>query len=1047
MRFRMSLAIVRSLILCLAGMTVPFAHPSSAIPATAAAGVVTAVLGVSTAGPTAPATSGGMGRGLVLADFELGHITLGSYDGQDHDPDAWELTQTNTHGGSAYSLRITGNTWKTQAIAPLAITPASAISVAAYVERIGEMQGFGVTDGTNVLFYTFAGTELPTTDEYEVTYQGAFPDSMWNVYLLQVGRDWHNRYGYDPVLTALIYVNDRDSTSRGAVLFDDVVDVTSDLPVAPQVEIIRGRDRVTPVGDRMWRVGVQFASNVQDPDSDVFTYHWDFGDSSVSTLAAPYHEFLVTALHTYTVMLSVQDETGLWGRDTTQVRVDPAPVEMPVTIDFVGDVMLARGYDTPGGLIDQHGPEYIFVPTRPVFGDAAEVNVCNLECPLTDEGTPHPTKSIVFRGRPSNVHGLSYAGIDVVSIGNNHIVDYGARGCEETIEVLDAERIPWCGAGLDEYQAFQPTIRTEKGIALGFLGMCNRTGREYNYQPFLDAANDKPGFAWLTEPNLDAHIAALRPLADLVVIEAHAGIEYATDPGRHGSGLSDGSDAPLTEPPYDAVGTEPGIASDFLFATRPALTDRQLKQHAIDQGADLVIGHHPHVLQGFEVYQGHLIVHSLGNFVFDQSYAETMPSVILYSEFDKTGFREFTFRPAFIDDLIPRPASGRLGREILDRQADYSRELGTTVTVDPVRCVGTIHLDPSQISWDVLAHEKSATVAEQAGGWTSIPIEIDGTGSLSRITGIDGASGNVEVRVGREILWHGDMEDEGATFWDLNSVDEVYDATVAHSGTRSLRQHRTTQNTGYVTTDLQGYPPTLGGTDFSVCGWLRTQNALETTITARFFTGRGGNPSATADAGPAIDGTHDWTYQTADFTVPETAAFMNVRFRMNKPATGESFAWFDDVRLVEWEAWQSATLPLAVAGPNNLRFVQVRASIPTTAVTVHWEDQRPAGPPADVTPGGPVTGPASAIALRLARPYPNPVREEGAIDYLIPRAGRVTLEVYDVTGRRVAVLVDDVRTAGWHRARWNAKGIASGAYLCRLACNGDVKTGKILVVH
>ena len=264
--------------------------------------------------------------------------------------------------------------------------------------------------------------------------------------------------------------------------------------------------------------------------------------------------------------------------------------------------------------------------------------------------------------------------------------------------MLDAARIRWSGAGDDDYVALQPTFWNEHGVAVAFLGQCNRTGREYNYQPFLDAAYNKPGFAYLIEPNLENAIAGARPLADLVVVQLHAGIEYTTgpgtmlepgvepEPGEDGNGtpaIPGGDRPPVSAADLaDATGPQPGQPI-IHFPTRPSLSDRQLRYRAVDAGADVVICHHPHVLQGFEVYHGVLIAHSLGNFVFDQSYAETMPSLILKAEFDKEGFSKFTFRPAFVDNMIPHMVTGRLGREILDRQADYSREMKTIVTVDP----------------------------------------------------------------------------------------------------------------------------------------------------------------------------------------------------------------------------------------------------------------------------------------------------------------------------------------------------------------------------
>ena len=295
-------------------------------------------------------------RGLTLADFDSGQLTLGSYESEDHDPNDWELTQDNAYGGSGRSLRLFGNTWKTQAITAHPISRATVFQVAAYSESVGEMQGFGVSDGSNTLFYSFTGTELPTSDPWEVAYQGWFEAGQWNLYLLPVGRDWYIRYGYDPAITKLVYVNDRDSGPDGVTLFDDVVDVTTDLPVPPQVQIVRGREKVTQISDRLYRVGIQFHSQVYDPDSDSLSYHWDFGDSTFSELGDPYHEFLVQADYTYTVTLAVQDDTGKWGRDSTQVRVESGQPAAAETMNFVGDVMLARTYDQPGGFIDTYGP-------------------------------------------------------------------------------------------------------------------------------------------------------------------------------------------------------------------------------------------------------------------------------------------------------------------------------------------------------------------------------------------------------------------------------------------------------------------------------------------------------------------------------------------------------------------------------------------------------------------------------------------------------------------------------------------------------------------
>jgi poly-gamma-glutamate capsule biosynthesis protein CapA/YwtB (metallophosphatase superfamily) len=98
---------------------------------------------------------------------------------------------------------------------------------------------------------------------------------------------------------------------------------------------------------------------------------------------------------------------------------------------------------------------------------------------------------------------------------------------------------------------------------------------------------------------------------------------------------------------------------DFRFRVEPSPDDRALQRLAADLGADIVINHHPHVLQGFESYDGKLIAHSLGNFLFDLSYAETFPTMVLTLEIDKKIMA--TLRAGLIDDHVPQPATASSG--------------------------------------------------------------------------------------------------------------------------------------------------------------------------------------------------------------------------------------------------------------------------------------------------------------------------------------------------------------------------------------------------
>ncbi|MBM3314805.1 hypothetical protein FJY71_03050, partial [candidate division WOR-3 bacterium] len=602
-------------------------------------------------GKTPPET-GFLRRADTLENFDDGTIVLRSYPGQDAQPDSWRLDSVVTFRDSPYSLRLSGNTWKVESIAPVPLDTGDVWRVAVYVESLGEVHGFGLAGGGDTLLYSLAGTEEVDPWKWVTVYQGAFPLRRWNLYELPVGDDWLSRFGTLAAATALVFVNDRDAGPRAIAYFDEVLDITSDRPRVPHVEAWCETGRPTDNRDGSWNVTVRFHSRVTDPDSPEHEYRWSFGDDSTSRDSAPVHVYTVRDNHEYTALLEVEDSTQLRGRAACRVVVDPGPSTFPVRINFAGDVMLARRYETPGGIIDTMGPEGVFDSILPWLGRAADITVANLESPLTATGTRHPTKPIVFRGRPANVRGLAHAGIDVVSLANNHVIDYGLEGMRETQESLAGRGILYSGAGANSYEAYMPVFIQRRGVNVALLRACDRNGQYDNYQPYLDAGLNKPGFAMLDTHHLRQQIRAVRNVADVVVVEMHTGEEYALTPAHR---RADGR---------PATTGEHGDEWYSPLALYPAPGDTEERHRAIEAGADLVVCHHAHLLQAFEVYRGRLIAHSLGNFTFDLEYPETYPTAILNGEIDETGFCRYTVVPAYIDDYIPRRARGGLGVHI-----------------------------------------------------------------------------------------------------------------------------------------------------------------------------------------------------------------------------------------------------------------------------------------------------------------------------------------------------------------------------------------------
>lgn len=242
---------------------------------------------------------------------------------------------------------------------------------------------------------------------------------------------------------------------------------------------------------------------------------------------------------------------------------DPAD-DRQVTITFVGDTMLGR---IPG--------EYIAMGEDPFAGVAdvltrADLTVGNLECVMSTVGEAIP-KWFNLRCDPAAVTVLARY-IDAVSVANNHSGDYGKEAFVDQLRVLTEGGVPYFGGGMNLAEAHQPLILERNGLKVALLGYNNVEFRSY------EAGPDTPGLAWIELDQLAADVRAAREQADIVVVYPHWGYDYM-----------------------------PWHAED----------QTEIARVAIDAGADLVVGHHPHVTQPVELYRDRLIAYSLGNFVFD----------------------------------------------------------------------------------------------------------------------------------------------------------------------------------------------------------------------------------------------------------------------------------------------------------------------------------------------------------------------------------------------------------------------------------------------
>lgn len=956
-----------------------------------------------------------------LENFESGSLTLLSWADEDLSPDSWSL-DTDTPDASTYSLKLFGNTWKHQPITPYAIDSIGVIQVkvkpATASSTGAKVQGIGFKDGINEIFYSFAGNRVVDIESWVPVNQGALTGGVWNTYRLPLAADWQAFYGYLPVINGIIYVNDLDGVGNRSVYFDCIEDVSEDLPVPPRVSI-------NVVAPTLRDVGYFFYSNVIDPDSDTFTYAWDFGDSTTSSVANPYHLYTDQAEHLYTVSLKVTDQTGKSGYASAEVSIDQGPGNMPVTMNFVGDIMLARRYENAGGIIPTYGVNAVFTPTKPMLGDAAEITVANLEVILANVGTPHPTKSVVYRGSPSNISGLGYAGIDVVSLANNHTLDYGLSALQQMQGLLDQQNIRYSGAGANSYDAYQPTFINRRGLNIAFLRSCDRTGQYNDAQPYLQAGYDKPGFAYMTPYYIDQQLQSVNSVADLKIVEMHGGSEYSVTPG---SGYDKGN--PFLEDTQD---------EDYNYRNDvPHQWDIAIRHSAVDSGADLVIVHHPHIIHGLEMYNGKLIAHSLGNFAFDLDYPETMPTIVLYAEAYPDGFKNYRVKPVYIDNYLPLPATGQLGIYILDYLAQRSRDLDTRLWVDKnameARVLTPADNPPVTISAHGTTQQLDLRIANENH---TAPFKLPRRGSVSQISQVQPVT-DAQLRLGMESIWYGNFEAEGSTLW----TPPDFSNTVYLDGTRSAML--TTNSSASVTSTIPKRCKMYDNTKkYTLHGWIKTENVSAANILIRYYNTRTSAMISSENVTANLVGTNEWAWYFKEITIPSNAYYYDIRISMNR-SNGTATAWFDNVGLIEWTDWTADTELANIPWPNSYYWMQAKTTEAAKSLRVELVEKDYSSAPSLRKES--ISTPKPEISIS-----PNPFNPNTTISCYMPEAAQSKVRIYNLKGQMVKELHKGYLQAGSHKFMWdsrdeNQRSVASGVYFIKVDNGGESSLRKAILM-
>lgn len=280
-----------------------------------------------------------------------------------------------------------------------------------------------------------------------------------------------------------------------------------------------------------------------------------------------------------------------------------------VRLMAVGDVMLARSI---GKRVQRYGPGIVFRDVQDVL-DRADLFVMNLECNITTS-TDEESKHYTFKAPPVTADALSLAGVDVAGVANNHAMDWGEQGLTDTLDLMADRGIATPGGGRTRAEAYAPVVLQRNGLKVAFLAYVDAFTESTGFNTReWKAGVDRPGLAIATPTRIAADVAKAKGLADVVVVLVHAGYEYVPNHNSEQKGYADA---------------------------------------ALNAGATLYLGAHPHVLQGYKKKGDKLIAWSLGNFVFDGMDGASI-STILAVDLTKDGVTRVKWHPVKLVNGFP----------------------------------------------------------------------------------------------------------------------------------------------------------------------------------------------------------------------------------------------------------------------------------------------------------------------------------------------------------------------------------------------------------
>lgn len=300
----------------------------------------------------------------------------------------------------------------------------------------------------------------------------------------------------------------------------------------------------------------------------------------IGLVAGLFGHYFETGKITFSKNNGINSAAALLATEQNLATTTPAPPS--ISLGFVGDIMLDRGVKK--SVINNMKGDYSKLFANTEFLKTPDIMFANLEGPASDQGI-NRQNLYSFRMDPKSLIALKDSGIDVVSFANNHVGDYGRPAFEDTLKRLRDTGILSCGAGMNRAEAETPAIVVQNNFKVGYLCFSDVGPAD------MEATDSTSGILLARNPRFDEIIKNAATKVDALIVSFHFGEEYEQ----------------IHNGPQEA-----------------------LAKKAINDGAVMIVGHHPHVPQDIVYYDDKPVLYSLGNFIFDQYFSkETMGGLFI----------------------------------------------------------------------------------------------------------------------------------------------------------------------------------------------------------------------------------------------------------------------------------------------------------------------------------------------------------------------------------------------------------------------------------